>query len=930
MTHLKEEDTSAVADEQEARGVIKESSQIFRRNRALGYVSNQVPAVTRYVQRRRDTLLITCIGRSFQVYTASHFRLLHVSGLHPDDITAMATDRLHTYTASNKCIYAWRAGKHIRHVYRGHERDVHLLLPFGRSLIAVDHSNVLKVWNIPTDDVYLDVPFKSDEFRITALAHPPTYVNKIVLGSQQGQLKIMNIKKNSIVCTLSHHDCGITCIEPAPALDVVAIGHADGTIIVLNLKYDTVLVAFKQEWGLVTGLTFRTDGPPILVSACRNGYMAFWNLEEHKLAGQLQAHEEQVATAICLPSEPVVFTTSPDNSMKLFVFDMPDGGARQLRIREGHTKPPLCIRYHGGSGVSILSSGEDSTLRVFSTISESLNKSMGRATYNQKATKKKNRFQYDKYGMPPIVEFTSDVAREKEWDNIAAIHSGIIQTTTWTFNKNRMGEHRLVPTQFQNKQRSNFQCETTCIILTHCGNFVIIGYSSGDVERFNIQSGLHRCSYGAPKAAHESAVRGLASDNLNQYVVTGCSSGLVKFWTFKGKTERPIAVLRLADGVALMRHHRESAMLAIGLDTFKVYVVDMATRVVVRKFIGHTAKLNDLAFSPDSRWLITAAMDSTIKVWDIPSSYMIDHFRVERPCISLSMSPSGDFLATAHVNLLGIYLWSNKTLFSQISLRSMDPHEPAPYVGLPANVCDAMELEDAMQELGIDSSNEQNAELGEEINAKYETPKQLAPELITLSGLAASRWQNLLDLQLIKQRNKPKAPPKVPKQAPFFLPTVSGLELRFDVANGAPSATDGSRIQQVSALNNLTAFGKLLETTATSNDFDAACKHITQLGPSMVDFEIKSLHPEAGGTLLAMLQFLKLIEFMFSTNLDFELAQSYLSVYLRSHGLSLSESPEIVQSLRSVSQAQQLAWERVESKLIYGIGVVSALRNFAR
>lgn len=387
-----------------------------------------------------------------------------------------------------------------------------------------------------------------------------------------------------------------------------------------------------------------------------------------------------------------------------------------------------------------------------------------------------------------------------------------------------------------------------------------------------------------------------------------------------------MAILRLSDGVSLMRQHRESSMVAIGLETFKIYVVDMETRVVVRKFIGHQSTLSDLTFSPDSRWLISASMDCTIKIWDIPSSYMIDHFRVEQPCTSLTMSPSGDFLATAHRGLLGIYLWANKTLFNQISLRSIDPYEPAPYVGLPANVCDAMKLEDVMQDLEID---DKGAELGEEINGKYETPKQLDSELITMSGLAASRWQNLLDLQLIKQRNKPKAPPKTPKQAPFFLPTVSGLELRFDVSD-APKNDEGSRILQAKSLNNLTIFGKLLEETATSDDFEAATKHIIQLGPSMVDFEIKSLHPDAGGTMLAMLQFLQLIEHMFASNLYFELAQSYLSVYLRSHGLSLTDSPQLVEGLRSVSKVQEAAWERIESKLIYGTGVVAALRNFAR
>jgi len=35
-------------------------------------------------------------------------------------------------------------------------------------------------------------------------------------------------------------------------------------------------------------------------------------------------------------------------------------------------------------------------------------------------------------------------------------------------------------------------------------------------------------------------------------------------------------------------------------------------------------------------------------------------------------------------------------------------------------------------------------------------------------------------------------------------------------------------------------------------------------------------------------------------------------------------------ALRSVSQVQQEAWQRVEEKLIYGTGVVAALRNFAQ
>lgn len=77
--------------------------------------------------------------------------------------------------------------------------------------------------------------------------------------------------------------------------------------------------------------------------------------------------------------------------------------------------------------------------------------------------------------MPPIVHFTNETTREKEWDDIVAIHSGLVQATTWSFNKNKMGNLKLVPEQFFNKNRKDFNSEATCIILTHCGNFVIIG-----------------------------------------------------------------------------------------------------------------------------------------------------------------------------------------------------------------------------------------------------------------------------------------------------------------------------------------------------------------------------------------------------------------------------------------------------------------------
>ena len=57
---------------------------------------------------------------------------------------------------------------------------------------------------------------------------------------------------------------------------------------------------------------------------------------------------------------------------------------------------------------------------------------------------------------------------------------------------------------------------------------------------------------------------------------------------------------------------------------------------------------------------------------------------------------------------------------------------------------------------------------------------QLHADMFTLSALPSAHWKTVLSLDVIKKRNKPVAPPKAPKAAPFFLPTLPGVQRVFD------------------------------------------------------------------------------------------------------------------------------------------------------
>lgn len=310
------------------------SSRIFKGTRVLGYVSTHVPFVSRFIKRRGETLLCTSVGKWFHTYGCNNFRLLSVSGEHPGPITCMTGDSYHVYTAAENTIFAWRRGCELKHEYKGHSAPVHLMLPFGPHLISIDQDNVLKVFDIKEETQFLELGFDEKQFKISTLCHPPTYLNKMLLGSQQGQLQLWNLRTSKLVFTFKGWGSAVTVTEPAPAVDVIAIALANGKIILHNLRFDEKVMEFMHDWGMVSSLSFRMDGVPIMVTGSTEGHIVLWDLEEKRVMSQVEsAHSASIAGLQCLMSEPLMVTNSADNSLKLWIFDMPDGGARLLRRR---------------------------------------------------------------------------------------------------------------------------------------------------------------------------------------------------------------------------------------------------------------------------------------------------------------------------------------------------------------------------------------------------------------------------------------------------------------------------------------------------------------------------------------------------------------------------------------------------------------------
>ncbi|KAG8130848.1 hypothetical protein E2320_017440 [Naja naja] len=810
-------DAGAVESEEPSRG-----SGLFAGFRVLGLYCNHLAHVLRYHRRHREFYLTTAVGKSFHTYNVKKLGIVAVSNALPQNIMCLAADRMLVFASCGALLYAFARNKEVVHTYSGHRTDILFILPFGDHVISIDSESILIIWDVQSEEEYLQLDFDKTVFAISAVLHPHTYMNKILLGSEQGPLQLWNVKSNKLLYTFPGWGAGVTVLEQAPAVDVIAIGLVIGHIIVHNIKFDETLMKFQQDWGPITAVSFRTDGHPVLAAGSPVGHIGLWDLEEKKLLGQMRdAHSTAISGMSFVQGEPLLITNGADNAIRVWIFDGP-----------------------GGS--------QDGTLQSFSTVHERFNKSLGRGSINKKKSKKKG-LRNDTMALPPITTFATEVARQNDWDGIIACHQGYVTCTTWNYQKSTMGIHKLNPKDIS--KNKSLGIYATAVDITSCGNFAVIGLSTGHVDKYNMQSGIHRGRYGEEKA-HEGCIRGVAVDGLNQFTITTGSEGLIKFWKFKTTTF--VYSIDLSTSPNKMLLHRDSGILGIAMDDFGIKVLDIETRKIVRKYSGHQGQINDMPGG-----LFPARFGSS-------KHYYVSYWRF--PCFLSYYEPS--------------------------------------VITLPGTC--STEVEDVTEE------NEANDEM-----IQYESPPQLGETIVTLSLLPESRWKNLLSLDIIKQKNKPKEPPKVPKSAPFFIPTLPGLIPQF-------ASVEHEGDEQQSKVVNL---GILAQKSEFYLQLEEALKNksplsiLKDMGPSNIETELRGLSPDGGGAIEVMQSFLRMIEAMLNTKCDFELAQAYLALFLKLHFKIICSEPALLAEVSRLSTQLEEIWIHLQTLFNQNICILNYIKT---
>ncbi|KAL0578699.1 rRNA-processing protein utp21 [Marasmius crinis-equi] len=935
-------------------------SRLFVPFRALGLVTNHVPFVLQTRSHKGATdgpriHILTCLGKSWALWNGAKMDLLFVGPEVSEQISCLTMDGDAVWAATGCHVVKYLRGKETLRVSNPTETTLSFITIFGSRLLALtENGDRLLCWDTSDGSFQNTIQFDIG-FTATSILHPATYLNKILVSSSEGDLQLWNIQSQYALrspfvpyqpypnvhlprscihkfpasrLVSSTSTSAITAMTQSPAIDVVGIGFTSGEISLYDVRADERLMRLFMTGGGIRSLSFRSDGEPILASASSLGHIAIWDLNAggrllHMVHG---AHDSAISALDWVPGQPILISSGEDNSVKQWLFDSPTSAPRLLKFRSGHSAPPHLVSYYGEDGKQLLTASRDRSLRCTSVVRDSRSFELSQGSLTKKASSLSVPVGSLKF--PPIIAISHSSARSKDWDDILTAHTDETFARSWTMQSKKLGKYSL---SFAEAAKSKGEGRVPplgsvkAVCVTACGNFGLASSSTGAIHMWNMQSGIRRRTFdvGAcpAKAATttrttERSVTGLACDALNRVVIASTLDGTVNFFDFHtAKLEHTVVLSSAAVSILL---HRDSGLLAVVCDDMVVRLLDIETRRIVRELGGLKGRVLDITFSADSRWLITTSLDSIIRTFDIPTGRLVDAFKTSSVASSVCFSPTGDFLATAHVDSVGVYLWANRAQYMEVSLQGIS-EEDVTSAQLPSmqGVGEDEEDLDALVPLTLDNKTPSDV---------FSTPPRLDGDLITLTLLPRSRWQTLLNIEIIQQRNKPKEAPKAPEQAPFFLPTLPGVDQRFAIQQkGSDEKNQKSkptrRLEQAAA-NTKSVFLEKLVGDKEDGDYESFFSYTKTLSPSALDLEIRSL-----GSLKHMRVFINAMIQRLSSHQDFEAVQAMQSVFLRVHADEVIANEEVHPDLTRLREVQRAESRRVLELVASSLGALGFVRD---
>ena len=949
----------------------KRSFRIIEPYRSLGMYTDKNKI--HYFKRGIERFMLTSNNYSFIVYNLEKLRIERISPPLEKQITALYPYKTKIFTGIGNKVQLWEK-IHIIKEFEGNSNDesdlIKQIMTFENVLLFLTNKGDLFIYEIHSGELV-----SKFEKKIEYFIHPITYLNKILfsLKSERYEEELNKYEPNLILFDIneekeitnykeyfSNKNSKINLFEQSPVIDIIAINFEDGDIYIFNLQKNKIIMKLNSQYK-ITSMTFSSCNDmshSLLVTSCDNGIINIWDLNKKTIHYTISSDFTNLSNVLFLPEEPIMIATSEqDNSIKMYKFEKNTSIPQILKYRTGHRGSPEHIRFYGESAneesTQILSC-DKFNLRNISLLSEQMSKEFSSKKFNDSIKKHS------------IINFDYNEFRERDWSNIALIISEYEKPILYSYENSAIGE-----VQPKLKTKNSF---CVCVCISICGNFAFCGFENGNIEKFNMQSGLSRWviehSHGVG-----NVVTDLKSDGLNSMLISiSKKEKKIKFWDILEHTL--IKEFILESFPHQIEINRDNDLVCTSLENNFIYIYDKSQFSLVRKFDILNKKsieeenyiINDIGISKDSNWLLCiTSKDKSLRIFDIISTNLIEWVKFDKIPLSMNLSPNSLYIAMSFQGEKGVYLYINRTLF--VDLEDIEEINEPIHCSLATFKAKMIKQREEYEE--NNKTNEINGNDYKEREKYIDIPEE-NKKLISLSTENNIKYKLLNDIELLQERNAPKVKDKKKEQAPFFLFNINDViegKLPTKKTRNKSEKNEDSSPEFINLLKNYSHFTneKKINEKKFINSFHEKNKNkdknikieseenkggyilsqlllahkdkkiksyeitkfLNGLNPYISDLEIRSLDPlfTIDGENYLLLFSAYILEEFRSNNNNYEMLQAFLNRFIKIYSDDIINNKEIKENLIKINEINKKKYEDLESIYNSAMCLVSHFGN---
>jgi WD40 repeat protein len=568
--------------------------------------------------------------------------------------------------------------------------------PDGARVAAGGRDATVRVWDVRGE---LDVEYGGHDAAVLAVAWDPEGV-RIASVDRDGAIHVWDAESGRPVAALEGHEGKVFTLAWSPDAQTLGTGGEDGTVRLWDVdsgrevrRFDLAGRVFAMAWSpdgtqvvateaesasvwdvrterslltltgheaVVNGVAWSPDGERI-VTASNDGTARIWDGRTGRVSVVLRGHTGLVYSAAFSPDGERVVTAADDGSVREWVAAT---GPPNLEVGLGDEtvalgEPLQVLRGHAGlvrtaayapDGGSIVSAGEDGTVRVWTSVAgEALHELAGHTGWVHRPS-------FAAEG--GLLVTPADDRTARLWDGATGEPSSILRGGhshwVWTASFDPRAERVVTASQDGTAVVWDLASREPVATIDARGRAAVTSAAfDREGRRVVISSDLGEVSVRDPETGAE--LGRLPGFDVPAYdasfgpggerIAAASADKTARVWSASGAD---VATLRHPDIVTSVAWSPDGRRLLTGCADGTARVWDVGRERTLLSLQGHTDLIWDVDWSPDGRFVATASHDLSARVWDAGTGLTLDVLRGHHDAVrGVAFSLAGTLATTS-------------------------------------------------------------------------------------------------------------------------------------------------------------------------------------------------------------------------------------------------------------------------------------------